>query len=314
MAQNEIQRLYFGSQASPVAVGNLEAGSYQIIGFSADTSSAIAFNDGAAVVQSTLESLASIGAGNVAVTAEADGFTIELQGSLANTDLGDLSAGSNTLTQKADTVSTVTTTNGTADTWTGVTLGGSFTDGDDVSTAAIQTITFSPAPERGTWTFNGTGSIAIGDTPSSPAGWSTAGSAASGTVTVTRQDTASGQSSFSHSVDSLEYKSATGNPQIVTVTLPDSPTEGNLHVTLEATSADFSYADSSPAAITGWTGGGSAGNWTYTRDTNAADVAASGGEGSTPLRKACGLEFVTVQDGSASSGNRRRRLLLTRAA
>lgn len=50
-----------------------------------NTTSAIAYDVAAATLQSDLEGLASIGSGNVAVTENADVYTITFQGSLANT-------------------------------------------------------------------------------------------------------------------------------------------------------------------------------------------------------------------------------------
>jgi hypothetical protein len=93
-----------------------------------------------------------------------------------------------------------------------------------------------------------------------------------------------------------------GQPQIVSISLTDTPTEGTLTVTLDGvTSAEFNWNDSTPAAITGFTGGGSAGAWTYTADVNAANVTKSASEGATPLRKALTAEIVTIQDGGAAA-------------
>ena len=98
------------------------------------------------------------------------------------------------------------------------------------------------------------------------AGASASGTPASGTITTTWSDFSS-HMTFSVSADTLRIE---GQPQIVSVTLDDAPTEGTLNATLNGSpSSDFGYGDSSPASIGGWTGGGSAGAWTYTANVNA---------------------------------------------
>lgn len=297
---NEIKDLIFGSQATPVASGNVEAGAYDLT-FGGNTTASIAHNASAATIQTELEALPSIGSGNVAVAGTANGYTVEFQGTLADTNVGGLTAGNITLKQKADTVSVVTTTNGAAtiDDLTGT--GGSFTDGNDIDTPAVQTITFSNDPNEGNWSFDGGfGNVTYPDAPSK-SGWTTTGNYVDG-FTLTKDDFASVGAAIPVGGGTLRYYVA-GVFQVVTVTLPDSPTEGTLNVTLDgSTSADFNWNDTSPASITGWTGGGSAGAWTYTRDTAAANVSVIGAEGSTPLRKDCGLEIVTTQEGSAGGG------------
>ena len=67
MARNEIQRLYLGSEADPVAAANVEAGSYTLT-LGAETTASISYDDDAAAVQAALEALTGIGAGNVEVT------------------------------------------------------------------------------------------------------------------------------------------------------------------------------------------------------------------------------------------------------
>ena len=308
---SKIERWYWGSVASPVASGNVEAGDYEANHDGNGPTSAIAFDASEATIQAALEGLASIGSGNILVAFTANGFNATYQGALADTDVpADFTDSNVTLTQKADTVSATTTQNGSAVSINTLSLNGassgdyklSTTSGFD-STAAIAWDAIAGTIEAaleaqysGDWTVtdNGGGNFTIQrDTD----------------ATLTVIDDTTGTSVSTN-------KTQAAQPQIVTVTTPDNTTEGTLNVTLDgSTSADFNYNDSSPSGLTGWTGGGSAGNWTYTRDTNAADVSASAAEGSGPLRKACAIEIVTTQEGSAGGGggNRRRRLLLRAA-
>ena len=87
--------------------------------------------------------------------------------------------------------------------------------------------------------------------------------------------------------------------QIVAVTLPDSPTEGTLNVTLDgSTSSDFNWNDSSPAFLRAG----------LAEAQQAIDIHPRHGGGRrnrkrcgrfNPLRKDCGIEIVTTQDGSS---------------
>lgn len=152
MARNEIQRLYLGSEAEPVAASNVEAGSYTLT-LGAETTASISYNDDTAAVQAALEALSNIGAGNVDVTAETDGFTIEFISDLANQPIDELVITPTGMKQKADTVTVDIVQEGIADDPTDV----------DVSmhTAAVapvqevQRITFTGTPDSGSWTING---------------------------------------------------------------------------------------------------------------------------------------------------------------
>lgn len=292
---NEVQRLT--PAASPTL---LEDGALELT-FDGQTTASISYSDinttatFASKIQTELEALSNIGSGNVAVTWSTDHARIEFQGTLANTNVAEITVSSNTLKRAADTVSVTTTTNGAAeiDDLTGT--GGSFSDGNDTDTAAVQTISFSNDPNDGNWFFDG-GLVTYPSAPSR-SGWTTTGDYVDG-FTITKDDFASGQSPVSVTGGTLRFY-IPGTLQVVTVTLPDSPTEGTLNVTLDgASSSDFNYNDSSPASIGGWTGGGSAGNWTYTRDTAASDVSTNGAEGSTPLRKAFTITPSTETQGS----------------
>lgn len=303
---NEIQRLYYGSQSSPVASGNLEAGDYTLT-FDGQTTSAITFDASDATIEAALEALSNVGVGDIDIAATANGYNATFQGALANTNVPQMTAGSITLMQKADTVSVTTTQNGAAEVaeeWLldisgnssgtyKITVAGSGSTGNinhDAAATAVETELDSYGAYTVTDLGGGIYKISV---------------LANVSLLITDDNTDSGV----EITEDVPYSA--GQPQIVTVTLPDSPTEGTLNVTLDATtSSDFNYSDSSPASITGWTGGGSAGNWTYTRDTNASNVSVSGAEGSTPLRKACAIEIVTTQEGSSGGGATAHNLLL----
>jgi hypothetical protein len=294
---NEIKRLYFGFDYAPVEAANVEEGTYTL-SFGGYTTSDLDYNANAATVQTALEGLTSIGSGNVGVTGNSNGFTITFQGALADTDVGALTC-TPSLKQKADTVSVTTTTNGAVDTYSAPSTGDSFTDGNDDLVFAQQVITFTPSPTQGSWTFDGNSRAWNEDfSGSPPSGWMVSGIPGSGSVTITKTTSTSGQSPFSYSVGTLEYLSASGAYQVVNVALTDGPTEGNLNVTLDgSTSNDFTVG-ASAQTITGWTEGGT-GPWTYTRNTFASNVSTSGAEGSTPLRKSCTVTITVEQEGTS---------------
>lgn len=100
---NETQRLYWNTAAAPILANTLEAGQWSLT-FDGEETDPLEWDDDAATVQAALENLPNIGAGNVEVTAEADGFTIEFVGDLADEDLPALTLTSATLTRRANTV------------------------------------------------------------------------------------------------------------------------------------------------------------------------------------------------------------------
>jgi len=268
------------NEAQTVSLGGATTGDFVLNGNS--TSATVAPLD-ASGIQTACDTI--WGNGNTSVSDLGLGsgnFSVTFQGSFVGQNVSEMTVSSNT-TDGSPSVST--TTDGQA------------------GTAAVQTITFSPEPTQGSWAFNGI-SFAFGSTPTAPSGWDISGSAGAALVTVTKQSIGSGNSEYSKSVDTLEYLATPGTYQVVTVTIPDSPTEGGLTVTIDSnTTADWGYGDSSPASLTGWTVGGSAGNWTYTRDTKAANVSHSGAEsGADPLRKSLGIQSDTLTQGSAVGG------------
>jgi hypothetical protein len=111
---NEIQRVYWGSAASPVASSLIESGTFTIT-YDGETTSAIAFDADAAAIVAALEALSNVGVGDVVVTLTANGFTIEFQGALANTNVAAVTV-DQSLKQKADTVTIVETQVGSAGT------------------------------------------------------------------------------------------------------------------------------------------------------------------------------------------------------
>lgn len=101
---SKIERLFHGSQATPVASADVEAGDY-VLNHDGNATAAIPFDATAATIEGELEGLASIGSGNIAVADTANGRTFTYQGALADTDVvEDFTASSVTLKQKADTI------------------------------------------------------------------------------------------------------------------------------------------------------------------------------------------------------------------
>lgn len=89
--------------------------------FSAQTTSAIAYNATAAAVKSALEALSNIGVDDVAVAKVGSVYTISFQGALADTNVAALTADAASLTGGAATATIATTTaGGTAYTSVGI--------------------------------------------------------------------------------------------------------------------------------------------------------------------------------------------------
>lgn len=107
---NEIQRLYFGSVASPI-VYSLESGSYTI-SYDGETTATLYHSDSAATVQAALEALTNIGSGNILVTATANGYLLEFVQALTSVNLPLSTATNIDLKERADTISVNTTTSG----------------------------------------------------------------------------------------------------------------------------------------------------------------------------------------------------------
>jgi len=84
--------------------------------FSGQTTAAIAYNATAATVQTALQALSNIGAGNVTVTGNAGGpYTVDFVGTLANTDVAQMTATPSFTGGTSPGVTIATTTAGGAD-------------------------------------------------------------------------------------------------------------------------------------------------------------------------------------------------------
>lgn len=296
IAASEIQQFAYGTLASPVSPS---VGGY-VLALAGDPTATIAYDANAAAITSTLEALAGIGSGNVVVTGS-NPFTVDFSGGvLGGTNVAQLTSGSITLAVTAPTVTLNVTQQGAADAFSPPTLGGSFTDGDDGSIAAEQIITFMPAATSGTWNCNGQ-VINLNDSPSIM-GWNASGTAATGTVTLTKQDFASGQSPFSHDVGVLAYLSGAGQAHIFTVTLADGPDAGKFYVTENGfpVGTELAWNGNLQTEIGSYGGGYTvtgSGPWTCTSSTNVSHNWSGATSASDPLLKTMGVEHTTTQEG-----------------
>lgn len=215
---NEIQRFYFGSQASPVPNGNAEAGAYTLYGFSADATGSLAYNDINTAIQTALEALTSIGSGNVAVSTETNGFTIEFQGSLANTNVNGISQASNSLKQKADTISVTNTQNGAAD--QSVTPSNSTTTSAVSPVDEVQQVSLGGAT-TGTFDLNGTTGAQVSTLDTS--GIQAACNSIWGSGNTTVADIGSGNFS-------VTFQSALGGTNVGEMSVSNNATDGSPSV------------------------------------------------------------------------------------
>ncbi len=298
---NEIQRLYFGSQSSPVAP---ISGTFDLI-FDGQTAPSLDYNGSAATMQTALESLSTVGSGNILVSSTANGYTLEFRSALANTNVALMTATSS-LFQAASVPVLALTQTGAADSNSDTSISPSYTDGDEFTYAQL-TLTFSPQPNSGTWSFGGN-TYSYSDSAPTVTGWSTNGSAQSGTVTAQAQSFGS-QPQPSYDRGSLVY-SVPGSTTQYSVT-PGDATAGAFEMSLNgsgasnipynATQAQFNTAlDNASIAYT--VTGSDGGPWTLTSDANQAP---NGGDSlstysSDPLRKSCSIEIVTTQVGESS--------------
>lgn len=156
---NEIVRLYWNSQASPLAAELLEAGTFTLT-FGGQETSSLDYNASSETIQAALEALSSIGVGNVSVSSVADGFTIEFIGSLANTNVGAVTETLTAMKQKADTVTIVVTQAGAVDVPTSPSNSTTTTAVAPVN--EVQTVDYGGAAS-GTFDLNGNSSSASVD-------------------------------------------------------------------------------------------------------------------------------------------------------
>ncbi len=223
-------------------------------------------------IQSACDSI--WGAGQTNVTNIGSGqFSIEFGGTLAATDVAEM-----TISGAGDGLPGVSTpTAGVA------------------GVAQVDTCTFSGTATAGSMLFDGQ-ALAYNANASglSLSGATASGTPASGSIVTTWSD----YSSHTPVTVTQDTLATAGQPQIVRVQTTESPDTGSLNVTINGvTSADFGYDNPTASAISGWTAGGTAGNWTYTANANASNVTASAAEGSSPLRKGVTLTPATVQNG-----------------
>lgn len=315
---NEIQRLYFGSQASPVAASNLEAGDFTLT-FDGQTTSALAYNAADTDHDAALEALSNIGAGDMSVTTETNGFSYEFQNALANTNVAQMTAGSVTLKQKADTVTVNVTQSGVADVneVQRIDIGGCTTQFDLNGNSTFATIsTFTDmAIQTACDTIWGGGNTAVVDL-------------GGGLFRVTFQGTFAAQNITEMTVTNAgdgspvvttTTEGVTGQHHIFTITLSNAPTEGTWIVAqstqlgadldYNASAADVENRLDSDHAFT--VTGSAGGPYTCETDDNySPPVAYTVSEGATPLRKDCAIEIVTTQEGSAGGATNAGYLLL----
>ena len=102
------------SEVQTVTIGGAPTGGTFTLTFKTKTTAGIAFDALGAAVQTALEALTSVGAGNVTVTGAAGGpYTVTFGGTLANTDVPQMSANAGGLTGgTSPTVTVATTTQG----------------------------------------------------------------------------------------------------------------------------------------------------------------------------------------------------------
>lgn len=308
---SEEKRKFWGSQGSPVAAANVEAGTYTHT-FGGDTTGELAYNADAATVQAALEGLASIGAGNILVTDETDGQTFEFQGALADTDVGAMTftEGSTPLKQRADTVTVNTTTAGVAPTAEvqSVSLGGATTGTFRLdwgaSGAEVSTLDLSGVQAAYDAVFGG-GTVTVSGSDPFTATWNTVASPDDPSVSSNATD---GSPSASTST-----QGTSGTQDVTEVWLPDSPTQGEITLNNSSAAATSSWAYNAdaatveaaveaisggyPCSVTG--AGTTADPWIITSDSGVASPGWTGSETVTlDLRKAVSAEIVTIVEGS----------------
>lgn len=317
---NEIKRAYWGSQASPVASEHVEDGTFTLT-FGGDTTDPIAFDASAATIKSALEALASVDTVDVQLTA--DGFTVEFQGSHANTDVGDLTC-TPSLKQKADTVTVTMTQEGSAGVSevqtinTGGATGGSYglnydgvggpftvaVTGDGATDVAalqavldanISTEIIATDETGGVYKLTFTGSLGNQDI--------------SNTVFSISDDSTTGGTGVTNGID---VDGNAGQPALFTISLPDEPTEGDFllndgvgntdpPVAFNADSAAMETALRASIYLPNATVEGAMSPPFSCSSVDSVSVTLTG-QDSTPLRKACAVEIVTTQEGSAGGG------------
>lgn len=103
-----------GNEVQTVTVSSADGGTFTLT-YAGQTTAAIAYNATAATVDTRLEALSNIGAGDVAVTG-ADGgpYTVTFGGALKNTNVAAMTADATSLTGSGHAVAVTTPTQGNA--------------------------------------------------------------------------------------------------------------------------------------------------------------------------------------------------------
>lgn len=101
------------SEVQTLTIGGSPTGGTFTVTFAGQTTAAIAYNAAASAVQTALQALSTIGAGNVAVTGSAGGpYTVTFQGALAHDNVPAMTATSSLTGGTSPSVTPATTTSG----------------------------------------------------------------------------------------------------------------------------------------------------------------------------------------------------------
>jgi hypothetical protein len=315
----EIQRLEFDGIPN-----DIEDGSWTIT-FDGETTAPLSTNGGgAAAVQAELESLSNIGAGQVSVTDYMSGgldwmgYDIEFAGTLANTNVPEVTVTPSGLKRKADTITltTIQTGQSVAQEEQTIDLGGATTgtfDVDNGGTPVTVTVpTDTTAMQAAMDSVWGSGNSTVSEF--------------AGTYYITIHLYAD-QPQMSISNDTTDgsvsagttYDGAAGQQHIVSLSLDDSPTEGvveladvgasvvwNCYSDAATVEAEINASGLQVVAFYGGvtvSGSGTSGDpWIISSVLSCPDQNWTATEGSTPLRKAATITPSTIQDGSGGGG------------
>ena len=296
---NEIQLFDLNVNWSDLEAGQL------VIAISGIDSNAINFNDGLAEIETAIEAITGIGAGNTSVTLNTGDFTVEFVNSLVNTNIPEATVTSCSLAYPADTISFTEVIPGQQpeNESQKIDLGGATTGTFELdfngNLATVLTLDFA-----------GVGAALDSIIGS---GWYILTDNMDGTFNVEF----SGAYEYSNVVEMFVSNNTTdGSPVVTTnsdgitpswqqlqLTLPDTPTEGTITITLDGVpSAAFPVTtdDIQIYMPTGWTSAGVAGNWSITANDPLNSVPYSAEE-STPLRAIASVNVSTLQEGSSGS-------------
>jgi hypothetical protein len=99
-----------------VTISNATSGTFTLT-YSGQTTGAIAYNAAASAVQTAIQALSNVGAGNATVTGSAGGpYTVTFAGTLADTNVAQMTASAGSLVGSSTTAVVTTTTGGVANT------------------------------------------------------------------------------------------------------------------------------------------------------------------------------------------------------